>query len=310
MERMKTMRLLVLCSVFHACLSASRRAGLAEAGKIGEKSFQHAQQEEQAEEPPSRGEDLILVMGMIRSGSDALHEFFACNGISSAHYCCRGSRRARFPCESPSQTCGACVHANLNGTRPAFHRCGPYAVYSQWDVETSAPFAWFLPQHYALPLLHESYPTSVWILNSRESPERWADSVLHWYSVTSRILHSFGESYHGNRDGASVGLDREVTVEALTGELEASVERAMDASAHDRRRRVLIDIYLRHEAKVYDFASEHGHSLLVLDVDDPRAGETLRGFFKDVDLRADCWKFDGGALDDDWKDFGLHAKQR
>jgi hypothetical protein len=200
------------------------------------------------------------------------------------------------------------VYANLNNTRPAFSRCGPYAVYSQWDVETSVPFAWFLPQHYALPLLHESYPSSVWILNSRETPERWADSVLHWYSVTNRLLNSFGESYHGDTGSTSVGLNREVGVEALTGELEASIGRAFDTAAHDRRRRLLADIYLRHEAAVHDFASSYGHSLLVLNVDDPRVGETLRDFFKDVDLKAECWKFDGPALDNDWKDFGRHAK--
>jgi Sulfotransferase domain len=251
--------------------------------------------------------DLILVMGMIRSGSRAVHEFFTCNSIKSAHYCCHNSDRAQFPCDR--QTCGSCVYHNLNASRPAFDNCGDgYAVHAQFDVETSDPFAWFLPQHYALPLLHDAYPGSTWILNSRETPERWADSVLHWYSVTNRLLNSFGHTYHeGAAASSTVGLEREVTVEALTRELDVSIRRANDYLAHERRRRLLVDLYVDHEQAVHDFAAQYGHPLLVLDVDSPSAGQVLQAFFVEKQLKSECWSFDGAALDNDWMDFRLEV---
>jgi Sulfotransferase domain len=251
--------------------------------------------------------DLILVMGMIRSGSRAVHEFFTCNGIKSAHYCCHNSDRAQFPCDK--QACGSCVYHNLNASRPAFDNCGDgYAVHAQFDVEISDPFAWFLPQHYALPLLHDAYPASTWILNSRETPERWADSVLHWYSVTNRILNSFGHTYHeGAAASSTVGLEREVTVEALTRELDVSIRRANDYLAHERRRRLLVDLYVDHEQAVHDFAAQYGHPLLVLDVDSPTAGQVLQAFFAEKKLKPECWSFDGAALDNDWMDFRLQV---
>ena len=217
------------------------------------------------------------------------------------------SDRAQFPCDK--QACGSCVYHNLNASRPAFDNCGDgYAVHAQFDVEISDPFAWFLPQHYALPLLHDAYPASTWILNSRETPERWADSVLHWYSVTNRILNSFGHTYHeGAAASSTVGLEREVTVEALTRELDVSIRRANAYLAHERRRRLLVDLYVDHEQAVHDFAAQYGHPLLVLDVDSPSAGQVLQAFFAEKKLKPECWSFDGAALDNDWMDFLLQV---
>lgn len=38
--------------------------------------------------------------------------------------------------------------------------------------------------------------TTVWILNHRSSSEIWAINVLHWYSITNRILNSFQIPYY------------------------------------------------------------------------------------------------------------------
>src|SRR3569623_272964 len=165
-------------------------------------------------------------MGLNRSGSSAIHEFFDCHNIHTAHYCCHNSQRTQFPCDT--LTCGACVYSILNHSRPAFQGCGNYQVYAQWDVETSNPFAWFLPQHYTLPLIHEQYPQSTWILNARETPEQWADSVLHWYSITQRMLQSFGYQYDESVPQPTVGLEKDVTDKDLYQALEVSIQRAND----------------------------------------------------------------------------------
>ena len=253
----------------------------------------------------AQGENLILAMGLVRSGSTAIHQFIECNlGTGhSAHYCCHNSERKKFPCDR--QTCGACVHTNLNQSRPAFQGCGSYTAFSQWDVETADPFAWFIPQHFALPLIHEHYPQSTWILNVRETPARWADSVLHWYSIANRVMQSFGHQYH---DGVKPGLgfDREMASSDLYQALESSILRAGDPVQHERRRQVLIEIYREHTAKVLEFAARYGHGLLVLNVDSPTAGRDLSTFLKGK-WKEKCWKFDGSALDIDWKDFTLQV---
>ena len=268
----------------------------------------------------------ILILGLPRSGSLALHEFFQCNGLHSAHYCCGGgtTQKTHFPCDDDTDapTCGSCVHDNLLHHRPPFSNCGSYEVYSQFDVETSNDpiYAWFLPQHYCLPLLHESYPDAIWILNTRETPSRWSDSVLHWYSVTQRLLASFQLPYYyelhdnnnnnnNNKDSNEILLapTHDLTEQQLRGALERSVQRTLnDTSAHERRRGLLEQVYRNHTARVRDFVrrypSSH-HVLLEINVDDPNVGQVLAQAF--AGFASDCWKWDAVALDDDWKDLSL-----
>ena len=90
-------------------------------------------------------------------------------------------------------------------------------VWSSFHVEINDPyFGYFLPQHYMLSLLHVAYPNATWILNTRgKSPTQskrhrsnnndkqndshndnqgallWSKSIMHWKSITERILNSF-----------------------------------------------------------------------------------------------------------------------
>jgi hypothetical protein len=203
--------------------------------------------------------------------------------------------------------CGECVHANLLHQRPAFHQCTSSAaandididnsehgnsnndaiVYASFDIETAEPFSWFLPQHFALPLLlSQTQKTNnmdnvIWILNQRGSADQWATNVLHWYSVTRRLLHSFNVTYHDdeqqdydnyyddsppdddwNETNAVLamaaaarrgGIAIDKTNRHWYTTLEHSYRRAYNRTAHERRYAALVDIYRRHATKVTDF---------------------------------------------------------
>jgi len=179
-------------------------------------------------------------------------------------------------------------------------------VFSQFDVETGDPFAWFLPQHFTLPLLHESYPKSTWILNTRDTPQRWATNVMHWYSVTNRFMNSFNLKYHKDIDEVTIAPKHDLTNEVLFKELEKSIARAKDVKEHNRRRDELADVYEKHTNKVRDFVKMHpSHRLVEINVDDDGAnvGKMLEQNFPGT--KSDCWSFDAEALDNDWKDFTL-----
>lgn len=304
----------------------------------------------------------VLVMGLPRSGADSIHAFFQCMGLSSSHYCCAtatdsSTKKAtaadsvyyagkpvtsKFACPKQSSVeCGACVHSNMlenNGNKPAFSGCGDYQVYAGFDVETADPFSWFLPQHFALPLLHEHYEDATWILNTRGTAEQWAVNVLHWYSVTNRLFNSFGIPYHKDLEHVPVTTALTSTT-ALTkrrrrrnsdssmssgkhlyAELERSLERAKNQTEHARRKAALIDIYERHSAKIRAFCTSssssssstgtgisHSHQLIEISVDDANAGIQLAASLGlDQENAATCWAFDAEKLDSDWKDFRLN----
>jgi Sulfotransferase domain len=332
---------------------------------------------------------MILVMGLPRSGSDALHSFFECLGWNSVHYCCdkpemtttivqqqpqRSNRRRRqrqralqqsrrrrrlnvaqsptkFPCAEHQVPCGECVHANLLHQRPAFDQCTRARdnddsdhhsenaqVFASFDVETAEPFAWFLPQHFALPLLLSQSTSSnnnvVWILNQRGTAEQWATNVLHWYSVTRRLLHSFDVPYHDDSDSSSTldDLDENdmVATAAARGivvdetnrhwytALEQSYRRAYNRTAHERRYAALIDIYHRHATKVTEFVESLSTGadqdnvdrqvprLIHVSVDDDRTAQHLAETLGlPLEVAEACWSFDAAALDNDWLDFSL-----
>jgi hypothetical protein len=289
-------------------------------------------------------------MGLPRSGSDSIHEFFRCHNISSAHYCCDSNHndqqqkfkdttsRIRFPCTNTSRTCGQCVYENMIQGNLPFDRCTPGSgssrsdtpvlqVYSQFDVETGQPFSWFLPQHYMLPLLYESYPNnSIWILNYRTNAEIWANNILHWYSVTKRFFHAFHLDYYdevNNHDDPTkrkhkvlLAPKRDLSQSVLEKELEISYQRAYSIKQHERRKHLLMDIYKKHLQKVKLFAQQYHIPLFEINVDDPTIEKKMTEYFfsrnnqqshnSDINpQRRDttCWKFNSTKLDNDYKDF-------
>jgi hypothetical protein len=194
----------------------------------------------------------------------------------------------------------------MGSNHKPFQDCGDYQVYSQFDVETGDPFSWFLPQHFALPLLHEAYPYSTWILNRRGSSKQWATNVLHWYSVTNRLFQSFGVDYYHD---AAVTAEQEppdtLKQRALVKEIQESFARMHNEKDHARRLQSLQDVYEQHLDKVRAYAAKVTlHKLIEINVDDPvQAGNTLAQAFPGT--RAECFGFDAAVLDNDWRDFSL-----
>ena len=204
--------------------------------------------------------------------------------------------------------------------QPALEGCGKdtssssQQVFAGMDVETDTPFGYFLPQHFALPLLHEADPNAVWILNSRRDAETWAVNILHWFSRTTRMLNSFGVPYYSDilLDDVKDTLQQEVTEETLYSELDRAFARANNATEHERRKQALMDIYKSHTERVRQFVRHSpSHALIEVNVDDDVKAPTilanaLRGRL-DASAAKNCWKYDADSLDNDWKDFSLDS---
>jgi len=258
----------------------------------------------------------ILLLGMPKSGSEAIHHFLQCMrpDWQSQHYCCDGSNKTHFGCQN-GQTCGKCVHDNWLHDRPAFLGCGKgkdVHVYAQFDVETQEPFEWFLPQHFCLPLLHRDYPEALWILNTRDT-EKWATNVRHWYTTNVRIFNSFGINYQPSLPEEQIHtdlVDDAVTQDVLYHELERSLDRARNTTLHQWRLHELQQIYEQHTVKVRDFARNYHRSnmLIEVNVDDTNTAPyalLVQRLGLDPTKAKDCWTYDAKALDNDWQDFRL-----
>ena len=291
----------------------------------------------------------ILLMGLPRSGSETIHAFLQCMGITTAHhYCCdtttttNRDARTRFPCAD--RTCAACLQRNLllqhSSNNDPFHGCSSSTtttgtasttpiVYTAFDEESSSSsakkhdeedpyyyYSWFLPQHFALPLLHES--TGTWIVNTVSNADTWATHILHWYSLTRRLFHAFDVPYyHGDDDDddriadSSAGGARTTptTTRGVIISVEASLARARNTTEHERRHAALVALYQRHTDRVVAFAQEYRHPYILLTVDDANDDSVVQQLAGALGLpeyhrASDCWKVDP-HYGDDWKDIRL-----
>jgi hypothetical protein len=250
---------------------------------------------------------IILEVGLPRSGSLAIHQFFACQSPTthqSWHYCCDATTKTQFPCE---QTIGESIHQNALNEQPILQNCGSSSssssspkirVYTALHVEASEPYGYFLPQHFALPLLLKEYPDAVWILPQRNDAATWATSVLHWHSETQRFLASFG--WKANTRIAPAN-DQEAV--RITKGLQAAIEHVYDPQTHAQKKQQLMGIYDRHTQKVRALAQQHHIRFVEINIDDPHAGVLLQNEFPS--LKSECWSFDAATLDEDWKNLTL-----
>lgn len=250
-------------------------------------------------------ESKVLLLGLPRTGSNAIVHFFQCQGLDARHYCCDNDR-ARFPCREG--TIGEVIHTNsVEGNADLMDRCASSArVVGGMEVEAQEPFAWFLPQHFALPLLHDAYPDAVWILNQRPDARTWASSARHWYSFTVRMLQSFGKAYYWDDPQVTEApLEDIEDANVVYRSLEESFRRAHNETDHERRRDELAEIYTQHLQTVSQAAEEYHHKLIKIIVDDQDGVlEALEQAFG-LEHRPECWTFDARKLDHDWQDFSL-----
>ena len=68
----------------------------------------------------------IINLGMPKSGSSSVHDFFKCGGFNSAHLLCNdGMGSGSCPANAAGTCrCGSCMHENLVAGRPIFEGCG------------------------------------------------------------------------------------------------------------------------------------------------------------------------------------------
>ena len=261
----------------------------------------------------------IILMGLPRSGSLAFHQYFSnCHGKFSAHYCCGNQDlQTKFPCDEPKDMCGDCVLKNLQNHQPAFENCGatstdgnsPIQVWSRFDLETSD--AWFLPQHFTLGLLHEAYPNATWILNTRGSSRQWAESVLHWHSMTRRFFATYNLDLYPSLIPPPPDKSAKISPEELEVEMSMALkERVYNRTEHTRKRIFLERLYQNHTHTIQLWAQQFPtHQLIEINVDDEDGTlNTLTSVFgipkteegQDISCQWSC-----EHPDDDWKDFSL-----
>ena len=200
---------------------------------------------------------------------------------------------------------------NCKSKQPPFQGCGNYDVWGQFDVETQDPYAWFLPQHFALPLLHRAYPSATFVLNTRINPSTWAKSVLHWYSLTRRLFHAFDLEYYATPHPPPPDAKARISHKAIIHDMQRSLdERILNATDLFRQQGLLEQVYTQHLTKIrkwsYAFPS---HALVEINVDAPdeatRILDQAFGFSSSHDNNKCKFSFDGKSHDDDWKDFSL-----
>ena len=127
----------------------------------------------------------VISLGLPRSASPAVLDFFQCNGMKTSHYNCVGNctgtkKDTEFCGDSETAgKCGECVSDNIQDGRPPFDGCGDYDVWTQfdgsWDVDTGDAVC-FLPQITELHALHATYPDATLLLATRR-PDLWVKSV-------------------------------------------------------------------------------------------------------------------------------------
>jgi hypothetical protein len=187
--------------------------------------------------------------------------------------------------------------------RLPFESCGSdqVLVWSQFDVETSDK--WFLPQHFALGLLHDAYPNATWILNTRESSREWAESVLHWHSMTSRFFATYGQPLYAMTIPPP-SPDDTVTAEEIESDMQLQLDaRIHNRTEHLRKLAILQHIYENHTATIYRWAYQFPtHPFLHVNVDEKSSLALLdQAFQLDSDNQRCLWTFRSPT--DDWKDF-------
>jgi hypothetical protein len=108
----------------------------------------------------------ILVVGLPKTGTSTVHNFFKKSGYSSSHYKC-----------NESYFCGMCFKSAIKSGKPPLASCGGYEVYAQMDVENTGQC--HFPQITDLEILHEEAPNATFILSTRNMTH-WATSVRNW----------------------------------------------------------------------------------------------------------------------------------
>eukprot|EP00908_Phaeocystis_cordata_P016108 Transcript_27351.p1 GENE.Transcript_27351~~Transcript_27351.p1 ORF type:complete len:327 (+),score=58.43 Transcript_27351:62-1042(+) len=199
----------------------------------------------------------VINLGLPKSGSSSVQDFFKCGGLRTSHYQCS------------KEECGICVRHNVEAGRPPLNGCGEYDVWAQLDVDGGTKHRpWldhqcFLPQVTHLSELHEQYPDALFVLPTRPA-EHWVASVNGWGAAGSYgAMHQrFFEDCH------LPGLDS-----------------ALPIDAQDQR---LAQFYYNHTLSVRKFMAAQSAAFLEFDIEEKE--ELVAAQLEDATgIPASCW---------------------
>ena len=192
----------------------------------------------------------IINLGLPKSGSTSLRDFFACGKLNASH----------FKCEKGP--CGMCAHKNIEAGRPPLEGCGNYDVFAQLDwapiglpIPKDAPC--FFPQLSALKELHKQHPKATFVLPTRP-PMHWIASVDGWKHGSYRM--------------------RQVLAKCRLPGMPAG--RGPDDAE-------LAAFYVRHSREVRKFVEDHpSHKLIEFDLESPHVAKHLAA---ETGVPPRCW---------------------
>jgi hypothetical protein len=153
-----------------------------------------------------------------------------------------GYRSSHYKCGK--YFCGLCIKAAIKANKPPLRSCGNYDVYAQMDLENLGQC--HFPQITDLEYLHQEAPHATLILSTRNLT-RWASSVRHWVGGVRSMARRLAKCEGGPKSQFKDDL---------------------------------IAWYQAHIEHIRKFVQEHpSHTLIELDIEDPRAGETMAQLF-------------------------------
>jgi hypothetical protein len=194
-----------------------------------------------------------IVVGMPKSGTTSIYQFFTCSGYHTTHYCCCGSNATEYPCAG-GKLFSQQLRDNLQEGRPLWQGTGDKFVHAQLDGESMTE-SYILPQHYNLKELDESAPRAVWILPLRPAA-KWKHSVQKWLDLEERLRVVYQRNYPSAQ---TTNFDLET-------------------------------FYQNHTEMIRNFCRKHRQSpklCVEVDIDDPEAGKHLAKHFQNA--IPTCW---------------------
>jgi hypothetical protein len=226
--------------------------------------------------PPLALPTPILVVGMPKSGTTSIRDFFRCNGHNASHWKCaatedntdtsaapssgrRGGRTIRI--EKPrSKFCAHVIKDNIDNGRPPLLHTGNYEVYAQMDLELpdiavkhGKPFACYMPQVNDLQALSDAYPHATFILNTRNA-SHWVHSLRTFMDFDEKLKTC-------DMTGFPAGY----------GDTDEEFE----------------TFFHQHSQHIRQFVKDHPtHTLVEINIEDPNAGSQLANAFG---LYEECW---------------------
>ena len=133
-------------------------------------------------------------------------------------------------------------------------------------------FRHFLPQHFNLDWLHQSYPNATLILPLRD-PQAWVKSTLNWFQMKQYILTEY-----------------KVQNSTFAEELQQLSAESNRTRRDEWTKDLLTGIYTHHTQVIQQFVKDYpSHKLVMFNIADPQAKHTLANAFGLEAFADTCW---------------------